>query len=33
VELEAAVKRVAHLFRETVERTDGLYRPRFALPS
>ena len=32
-ELAAAVARVVPLFRETVELTDGLYRPRFALPS
>jgi predicted nucleotidyltransferase len=32
-EFAAAVESVAHLFRETVELTDGLYRPRFALPS
>ncbi len=32
-ELDAAVERVAHLFRETVELTDGPFRPRFALPS
>jgi hypothetical protein len=32
-ELDAAVERVAQLFRETVELTDWLYRPHFALPS
>ena len=32
-ELDAAVERVVQLFRETVELTDGLYRPRFTLPS
>jgi hypothetical protein len=32
-ELDAAIERVARLFWETVELTDGLYRPRFALPS
>jgi hypothetical protein len=32
-ELGAAVERFAHLFRETVELTDGQYRPCFALPS
>jgi hypothetical protein len=31
-ELGAAVEVVAQLFRETVELTDGLYQPRFALP-
>jgi hypothetical protein len=32
-ELAAAVESVARLFRETVELTDGLYKPRFPLPS
>jgi predicted nucleotidyltransferase len=32
-ELGAAVESIAQLFRETVELTDGLYRPRFTLPS
>jgi hypothetical protein len=31
-ELDRAVECVTFLFRETVELTDGLYRPRFALP-
>ena len=31
-ELVAAVERVAKLFQETVELTDGLYVPRFTLP-
>src|SRR5205085_1509268 len=31
-ELAAAVERVAQLFRETVELTEGLYQPRFMLP-
>jgi hypothetical protein len=31
-ELDGAVERVAQLFRETVELTDGLYHPRFVLP-
>jgi predicted nucleotidyltransferase len=32
-ELATAVARVADLFRETVELTDGLYQPRYSLPS
>jgi hypothetical protein len=32
-ELAAVVASVVPLFRETVELTEGLYRPRFALPS
>jgi predicted nucleotidyltransferase len=32
-ELAAAVEGVARLFRETVELTDGLYQPRFTLPT
>src|SRR5262249_22294016 len=31
-ELATAVEAVAQLLRETVELTDGLYRPRFTLP-
>ena len=31
-ELGAAVERVGQLLRETIELTDGLYRPRFVLP-
>lgn len=31
-ELNAAVESVVHLFRETVELTDGLYQSRFTLP-
>ena len=31
-ELGAAVERVGQLLRETIELTDGLYHPRFALP-
>ncbi len=31
-ELSAAVGSVAQLFRETVDRADGLYQPRFTLP-
>ena len=31
-ELDAAVERVRQLLRETIELTDGLYQPRFALP-
>ena len=31
-ELVAAVESVAQLVRETVELTDGLYKPRFTLP-
>jgi predicted nucleotidyltransferase len=31
-ELDAAVERVAQLFRETVTLTQGLYQPRFTLP-
>lgn len=30
--LDAAVERVGQLVRETIELTEGLYRPRFALP-
>jgi hypothetical protein len=33
VELTAAVESVAQLFRETVALTQGLYQPRFTLPS
>lgn len=32
-EFDAAIQRIARLFRELVQRTDGLYQPRFALPS
>jgi len=31
-ELVAAVENVTQLFRETVELTDGLYKPRYTLP-
>lgn len=31
-ELVAAVETVAQLFRETIELTDGLYQPHYALP-
>jgi hypothetical protein len=31
-ELLAAVENIAQLLRETIELTDGLYQPRFALP-
>jgi hypothetical protein len=31
-ELDAAVARIAQLFRETVDLTEGLYQPRFTLP-
>ena len=33
VELGSAVERVGQLLRETIELTDGLYRPRYALPA
>jgi len=33
VELGGAVERVGQLLRETIELTDGLYQPRYALPA
>jgi len=33
VELGGAVERVGQLLRETIELTDGLYQPRYALPT
>jgi hypothetical protein len=31
-ELAAAVESVTELLRETIELTDGLYKPRYTLP-